>query len=144
MKIIAIRRRSSVQKSICTALIVLFCTSLIVGDVFADPGCGTSCCCRTTESGVRYTPEKQLRSEMDCCSGIAINPCDLASGQTFELHEHTLATTNGKPSNLTVLARVLTNTFIDTKIFSTQHRYLSIWEKSQDPPLYLQKRSFLI
>ena len=131
------------QKSIYAALIVLLGTSLIVGGVFADPGCATSCCCKTTEKGMRHTPEKQLRSEMDCCSEITINPCDLASGQTFELQEHTLAATNSNPSNLTVLAGVLTNTSIDKKSFSTQHRYLSIREKSQDPPLYLQKRSFL-
>lgn len=93
---------------------------------------------------MRYTPEKQLRSAMGCCSGMPINACDLASGQTFELQEYTLATTSSNPSNVSVPAGGLANTFIDTKIFSTQHCYLSIREKSQDPPLYLQKRSFLI
>ena len=144
MKKIDTKNRSFMQKSIYTALIVLLGTSLIVGGVFADPGCLTSCCCKTTESGMRYTPEKQLRSAMGCCSGMPINACDLASGQTFELQEYTLATTSSNPSNVSVPAGGLANTFIDTKIFSTQHCYLSIREKSQDPPLYLQKRSFLI
>lgn len=144
MKKIGIKSSSLIQKSLCTALIALLGTSLIVGGLFADPGCATSCCCKTTENGMRHTPEKQLRSEMDCCSEITINPCDLASGQTFELQEYRLAATNSNPSNLTVLSGVLTNTSFDNKIFRIQHRYPSIREKSQDPPLYLQKRSFLI
>lgn len=137
------KNRSAMRKSICIVLVLLLSTSLIFSGAFADKNCETSCCCKKKVNAVRHDPEKQLRSAMDCCSGMPINPCDLESGQTFVLPAYSLVSTGGDPLNLSVPAWVLTTRVIEPKNSKNLHLDHYIRETTQDPPLYLQKRSFL-
>ena len=137
------KTKSVMRKSIFIVLVVLLSTSLIFSGAFANKNCATSCCCKKMVNAVHHAPEKQLRSAMDCCSGMPINPCDFESGQTFVLPAYTLVSTGGDPSNPSVPAWVLTTSVIDPKNSKNLHLDHFIRETSQDPPLYLQKRSFL-
>jgi hypothetical protein len=144
MKKIAIGNKKHMMKTIGVVLTLILTVSLYAGGVFADTGCGAKCCDQTNPIGMHHTTDEPIKSLMDCRSNIPQIPCDLQSKQAVELPEYALAAAGNHFPNTVGLTKILSDSSIDNNVFKLNCFVQTVWEKSQPPPIYLQKQSFLI
>ena len=131
-------------KAVCFGLALILGVCLSAAGAIAASGCGTKCCCLSKAMSRHHTPQEQIRSSMDCCSGSAQMPCDLVSATELRLPEITLASSAG---HLPTVAGS-TGNFFDDLIDRHDSRGHALdpftQKKFRSPPLYLQNLSFLI
>jgi hypothetical protein len=136
--------RSILLKAVCTVLALILGGSLFAAGVMGSDGCGMKCCCQTSPTHMQPSAEQQMRSQMDCCSGNPLSPCDIQSAQPFELPEiipasccRDLFSANGP---------TIISTETNDKMLNPGGNFISqiLDPKFNSPPLYLQKLSFLI
>jgi hypothetical protein len=144
MKKIAIGGGTYTMKTMGIVLTLIFTMSLFAGGLFADTGCGAKCCDQTNPIGMHHTTDEQIESLMNCRSNIPQIPCDLQSNQVVELPEYALAAAGNYFPSTVGLTGVLSDSSIDNNVFNLNCFVQTVWEKSQPPPIYLQKQSFLI
>ena len=104
-----------------------------------------SCCCQMKPlMDMQPTAEKQLRSPIGCCSGVAQKPCDMQSTPFSELPDVVSAYSGEFYPDAFCLTVVLVKTFGGRINSGDDSIFLTSDPKFRSPPLYLQKLSFLI
>lgn len=144
MKKIAIGNKKHMMKTMGVVLTLIFTVSLYAGGVFADTNCEAECCRQINPGGMHHTTGEPMKSLGDCRSNVPRIPCDLQSKQAVELPGYTLTSSGGGFLNHVGPMEISTGSSIDDNIFKPNCSVQPVWEKSQPPPIYLQKQSFLI
>ena len=137
-------KRSTMRKAVCTVMILLLCAGIFGGAAMGSGGCGIKCCCQTGPSHMKSSAVMQMRSQMGCCSGGILNPCDLQGTEPVELPELVLTPLRENPLN----SDDSTPSLPSINDYGQQKNKKTI-SQTQDaqfnsPPIYLQKLSFLI
>ena len=136
--------RSIMLKAVCTALVLILGGSLFADGVMGSEGCGMKCCCQTGPAQMQSSAEKQMRSQVGCCSGVPLNPCDIQSAKPFELPEIILAACCDELSKTCGSAAILSDA-TDRGQNTGVNSISQIRDpKFNSPPIYLQNLSFLI
>lgn len=133
-----------VIKAICIALTLTFGASLMATGVMANSGCGIKCCCLSKSIPQLHAPQEQIRSEMGCCAGSSLMPCDLIPASELQLPEITLAPSAGYIPTAAGSTGNIADDLIDRHGFRDHAFDQFAREKFRSPPLYLQHLSFLI
>ena len=136
--------RSNMLKGVCTAMIIVLGASLFAAGAMGSDGCGMKCCCQTGPSNIKAQAEIQMRSPMGCCSGLALNPCDLQSARPIKLPEITRSSCCWQISH--VDGATITFSELNEPGLNIGSKSLSqlLDPNFNPPPLYIQKLSFLI
>lgn len=145
MRKISTGYRSMMLKAVCISLTFILGGSLFATGLMASGGCGMKCCCQVgPPMDMQPSAEKQLRSQMGCCSGVAAKPCDLQSAQPFELPDVVAASGGRFNSDGFGPAVGLVKTFDGRPAAGGDFIFLRAEQIFRSPPLYLQKLSLLI
>ena len=131
-------------KAICISMSLVFGASLFATGVFANDNCNVKCCCQSNPMDQHHSPGSQIRSSMGCCTGAPLIPCDLESGQSFDLPDVILGSIGSDGTNFIVPTGSLSGVLNNRYDFSGHHYYRYLREKIHSPPLYLQNLIFLI
>lgn len=144
MKKIAVGNKKHMMKTMGVVLTLIFTVSLYAGGVLADTGCGAKCCHQISPDGMRHNTGNPIKSLGDCRSKDPRIPCDLQSKRAVELPEYTSVSSGGGFPNYVGLMEISSDSSIDDDVFKPNCSVQTVWEKSQPPPIYLQKLSLLI
>jgi len=145
MRNISTGYRSTMSKAVCVSLALILGGSLFATGLAASGGCGMKCCCQVgAPMDKQHSAEKQVRSQMGCCSGVAARPCDLQSQQHVELPVIVSATSGRFQPDAFGPAMVPGKTFDGRLISGGDYIFLHSEQTFRSPPLYLQKLSLLI
>jgi len=145
MRKISTGYRSMMLKAVCISLALILGGSLFATGLMASGGCGMKCCCQVgPPTNMQPSAEKQLRSQMGCCSGAAARSCDLQSAQPFELPDVISASGGRFHSDGFGPAVSLVKIFDGRLASGGGSIFLRSEQKFRSPPLYLQKLSLLI
>jgi hypothetical protein len=136
--------RSIMLKAVCTTLVLIFGGSLFAAGVMGSDGCGMKCCCQTGPTHMQPSAEKQMRSQMGCCSGVPFNPCDIQSAKLSELPEIILVSCCGDGPYADRPTVILSDDNDNKQNFGANFISQVLDPQFNSPPLYLQKLSFLI
>jgi hypothetical protein len=143
MKWIGTSTTSRRHKAICAAMLMLFLSGIYAQGILADRGCGPICCCVASAATMHHAADEETPPPDGCCDKIPTMPCNLKAGSPPPILVYVLtdASANGSvivgPAGLSNLYHVHCADGVPT--YS-----LDVPEKSQSPPLYLQKSSLLI
>ena len=144
MKKLSTRYKSFFLKGVCTALILILGGSLFAAGALGADKCGMECCCKTSPIHMQPVTEKQIRSQMGCCSGAPLSPCDLQSANPFELPEFTMASCCWHFPYGTKTSDVVDDS-PNTNLNPGGNSISQILDPQfNSPPLYLQQLTFLI
>ncbi len=144
MNKLSTRFKSSFHKGVCTVLIVILGGSLFAAGALGANNCGMECCCKTGPTHMQPGTEKQIRSQIGCCSAVPLSPCDLQSANPLELPEFTMASGYWNYPYANGILDVVDNS-PTTNPNSDGNSISQILEPQfNPPPLYLQKLTFLI
>jgi hypothetical protein len=145
MKKIFTGYRLMMLKAVCISLAFSLGGSLVATGLMASGGCGMKCCCQVgPPMDMQPAAEKQMRSQMGCCSGAAARPCDLQSARPFELPAAVSVSSGRFHPHAFGLAVIPIETFGGRLISCGDSIFLRSEQKFRSPPLYLQKLSLLI
>ena len=144
MNKISTDRRSILLKAVCTALVLILGGSLFAAGVMGSGGCGMNCCCQTGPTHMQPAADKQMRSALDCCSGVPISPCNLQSTKPFELPDITLAACCIDLPIVYGPTGILTDANVNGQNLSGNFISQRLDPKFISPALYLQNSSLLI
>jgi len=142
MKKNSIGNKKHMMKTMGVVLTLIFTVCLYANGVFADTGCGAKCCHQISPGGIDHTPP--IKSFGNCRSEEARIPCDLQSKPTAELPEYTWVSSGGRVPNPVGPMEIYVDSIVDDPVVKPNCSVQTVWEKSQPPPIYLQKLSFLI
>jgi len=145
MKKIFTGYRSMMMKAVCISLALILGGSVFATVLLASGGCRVKCCCQAgPPMNIQLAVEKQIRSQMGCCSGFAARPCDLKSIRHFELP--VIASSCSGRFHPGAFGPALTpvETFDSRLNSGGDSIFLCSEQKFRSPPLYLQKVSLLI
>ncbi|UCD79220.1 MAG: hypothetical protein JSW26_28110 [Desulfobacterales bacterium] len=132
------------MKAICIALVLITGGSLFATGIMASGGCGMKCCCQTGPMGMQPNTERQIRSLMGCCKGVALNPCELQSALPYEPPDVIAASCCGPLQVTFGPAVILSDSFSESRNCGGNFIFQMADQKFKVPPLYLQNRSYLI
>ena len=144
MKKLSTRYKSFFLKGVCTALIIILGGSLFAAGALGADNCGMECCCKTGPAHMQPATEKQFRSQMGCCSGVPLSPCDLQSAKPFELPEFTMASCCWDFPNANEILYVADDSPNTIPNPGSNSISQILDPQFNQPPLYLQKLTFLI
>ena len=135
---------SIVLKAVCLVLALITGGSIFATGIMASADCGMKCCCRSLPIDMQHKVQRQLRSSVNCCSGITLNPCDLQSSQPYKLPEVIHASCRGPLHAASGPAVALCHYFSNGRYSSGIFTFQQLEQIFTQPPLYLQNRSYLI
>jgi len=142
MKKNSIGNKKPMMKTMGIVLPLIFTVCLFAGGVFADTGCGNKCCHQICPGGMRHTPP--IKSFGNCRSEDPGIPCDLQSKPAVDWPGYTWVSSGGRVPNPVGPMEIFVDSIIDDPVVKPDFSVQTVWEKSQPPPIYLLKLSFLI
>jgi hypothetical protein len=135
---------SIILKAMCLALALMTGGSVFATGIMASADCGMKCCCKSVPTDMQHKAQRQMRSSMDCCSGITLNPCDLQATQPYKFPEVIPASCRGPHHVAFGPAVALCEYFIDGRYTGGIFTFQQLEQIFTPPPLYLQNHSYLI
>jgi hypothetical protein len=135
---------SIVLKAVCLVLALITGGSIFATGIMASADCGMKCCCKSVPTDMQHKAQRQMRSSMDCCSGITLNSCDLQAAQPYKLPEVIPASCCGAHHAAFGPAVALYDYFSDGRYTGGIFAYQQLEQIFTPPPLYLQNHSYLI
>jgi hypothetical protein len=136
--------RSIMLKAVCTALVLILGGIMFASGAMGSDGCGMKCCCQTGSNHVQPAAQKHMRSQVGCCPGVPLSPCDIQSAKPFELPEIILASCCDELSLAGGSAAILSDATDRRQNTGLSSISQDLHLKFNSPPLYLQNLSFLI
>ena len=137
-------KRLIVLKSVCTVMVLVLGAGLFSSAAMGSDDCGMKCCCRSGSTLLQTSSEMQMRSQMGCCSGKSVKPCDLKGAKPVDMPE--LAVFSWRIKLFSADYATSGSAALDDNCQYTGRKILSPTRvpKFNSPPIYLQKVSFLI
>jgi hypothetical protein len=143
MKWIGTANRYRRQKVIRAAMALLFLSGVYAYGALAESACGLSCYCQVKATTMHHGESAEKQLPASCCDEIPMMPCNLKAGSSLPISVFTLANAGADGSD-TVRPEANSNLYSIDQVDTFPFHSLGIPEKSQSPPLYLQKSSLRI
>ena len=135
---------SFVIKVMCLALAFMIGGSMLANGLMAAADCGMRCCCQIAPPRMQHSPQKQMRSLMNCCSSAPLKACDLQSSRPFELPQVIPASCCGL-HHIAFGPAVVINEFLSDGHKSGENYIHQLADPTfNSPPLYLKNHSYII
>jgi hypothetical protein len=93
---------------------------------------------------MHHSKGKLKPSSAGFCNGDPMVPCDLKTGQSFELSEFILSSAGGGQPNTVGSTGIATGSLTDRHDFRGNDHYQFVPENFRSAPIYLQNSSILI
>ena len=142
MKKNSIGNKKHMMKTMGVVLTLIFTVCLYANGVFADTGCGAKCCHQISPGGIGHT--SPIKSFGNCRSEDPRIPCDLQSKPAVDWPEYTWVSSGGRFPNPAGPMEVSFASILHDPGVNPNCSVQTVREKSQSPPLFLQKLSLLI